>query len=79
MSDKGCLNIAVDLPQWKRMTEEERQEQVFFCLRYLTQQAQERSTMRMLATFGAHLFGSLIVLVPTIFAILHYFAGKPTP
>lgn len=76
MSDKGCLSIEVDINQWMKMTDKERQEQIFYCLRFLTQEAQKNKITERLFTFGAHVFGSLCVLIPIIIYIVNYLTKK---
>jgi hypothetical protein len=71
MSSSGCLNISIDLKQWKNLPEDERQEQIFYCLRFLTQEAQKNKTIERLLTFGAHFSASLIGIISVIIYLLH--------
>lgn len=76
MPDKNCLSIGVDINQWMGMTDKERQEQIFYCLHYLAQEAQKNKLMERIYTFAAHLFGSICVLIPIIIFLVDYLSRR---
>jgi hypothetical protein len=69
---ENCLSIAVDLAQWKRMTEDERIEQTFYCLRYLVGQAQQKRFVERCLTVVGAITANLVVLVPVIWWIIDH-------
>lgn len=66
MSGESCLSIEIDLKQWKRMTPEEREEHVFFCLRDLIAESKRNRFIDRIVTFAGAMAANLTVMAPLV-------------
>lgn len=66
MANNDCLNIGIDLAQWKKMTPEERDEHIFYSLRYLVSESRRNKLIDRLVTLTGSIVASLTVMAPLV-------------
>lgn len=76
LNNDNCLQISVDIDQWKNLSVEERMEQTFYCLRYLTGVARRDKLIERLIMFSATLTANLILMIPLVMFLIEHFNKK---
>jgi len=66
MSGENCLSIGIDLEQWKKMSQAQREEHVFFCLRDLIKESKRNRLIDRLITFAGAMAANITVMAPLV-------------
>lgn len=72
----SCLSIGIDINQWKKMNREEKDEHIFFSLRYLVNEAKKNRMSERILTLIGTITANLVILIPVIWWVIGHVAQK---